>query len=110
MSPLALGLPTVCYHSDRPPGGSYAAQQLIDRLPFRVISRHMQCKTACPLYPRKRTFVDDWYVNRTRFTQPMKNVGGGGRMLKYSGPKNTERALIGLLLTSKKFPRFFELR
>lgn len=37
MSPLALGLPTVCYHSDRPPGGSYAAQQLIDRLPFRVI-------------------------------------------------------------------------
>ena len=52
MSPLALGLPTVCYYTDRPPGGSYAAQQLIDRLPFRVISGHLRRNKSCPLYPR----------------------------------------------------------
>jgi len=30
---------------------------LVGRCPLWVKSRHLQCKTACQLYPRKRTFV-----------------------------------------------------
>src|SRR5262245_60924994 len=37
--------------------------------PLWVKSRHMQCKTACPLYPQKRTFVldhSDDFIERGR--------------------------------------------
>jgi hypothetical protein len=30
------------------------------------------------LPPKADIRESDWYVNRARFTQPMKNVGGGG--------------------------------
>jgi hypothetical protein len=33
----------------------YAAALEEGRCPLWVISGHMQCKEACPLYPRKRT-------------------------------------------------------
>jgi hypothetical protein len=63
-------------------------------------------KGMSALPPKADIRESDWYVNRA---QPMKNVGGGG-MLKYSGPKITERPPIGLPLTSKNFcifTRFF---
>ncbi|MGB8018867.1 MAG: hypothetical protein WCF80_23755, partial [Pseudolabrys sp.] len=48
-------------------------------------------KVMSALPPKADIRESDWFVNRARFTQPMKNVGRRGRMLKYSGRKITER-------------------
>jgi hypothetical protein len=47
-------------------------------------------KGMSALPPKADIREADWHVSR--FNQPMKNVGRRGRMLKYSGPKITDRA------------------